>query len=67
MDQRATHFWDIFLHLPVRQWVLPVSKRLHYLMQRDGAALNIALPIFLLVVEGLCGPEATTDPSTPQR
>lgn len=46
MDQRATHFGDIFLHLPVRQWVLPVSKRLHYLMQRDGAALNSALPIF---------------------
>ena len=67
MDQIAAQFRDNFSHLPVRQRVLQVSKRLHYFRQRDGAPLNSALPIFLPVVEGLCGPEAPTDPNRPQR
>lgn len=42
-------------HLPVRQWVLPVPKRLRYFLQRDGAALNIALRILLWVIQhSLC-------------
>ena len=36
---------------PVRQWVLSVPKRLRYFLQRDGAALNTALRIFLRVVQ----------------
>ena len=52
MDQTAAHLVDHVLpHLPVRQWVLSVPKRLRYFMQRDGAALNSALRIFLRVVE----------------
>lgn len=35
----------------VRHWVLSVPKRLRYLLQRDGAALNTALRIFLRVVQ----------------
>lgn len=46
MDQRATHFGDNLSHLPVRQWVLPVSKRLHDPMPRDEAALSSALHLF---------------------
>ena len=37
--------------LPVRQRVLSVPKRLRYFLQRDGAALNAALRIFLQVVQ----------------
>ena len=35
----------------MRQWVLSVPKRLRYCLQRDGAALNTALRIFLQVVQ----------------
>lgn len=45
---RADH---VFPRWAVRQWVLSVSKRLRYFMQRDGAALNAALHIFLRVVQ----------------
>lgn len=39
----------------MRQWVLPVPKRLRYFLQRDGAALNIALRILLWVIQhSLC-------------
>lgn len=31
--------------MPVRQWVLSVPTRLRYLMQRDGAVLNMVLHI----------------------
>ncbi len=42
-------------HLPVRQWVLSVPKRLRYFMQRDGVVLNMVLRIFLRVIEqSLC-------------
>jgi hypothetical protein len=52
MEQTAAHLVDHFFpHLPVRQWVLSVPKRLRYFMQRDGAALNSALRIFLRVIE----------------
>ena len=52
MEQTAAHLVDhVFPHLPVRQWVLSVPKRLRYFLQRDGAALNSALRIFLRVIE----------------
>ena len=52
MAQTAAHLADHVLpRLPVRQWVLSVSKRLRYFMQRDGAALNTALRLFLRVIE----------------
>ncbi len=35
----------------MRQWVLSVPKHLRYFLQRDGAALNTALRIFLRVVQ----------------
>ena len=48
MVETAAHLTDhVFPRLPVRQWVLPVPKRLRYFMQRDGAALNMVLRIFL--------------------
>ena len=43
MEQTAAHLVDhVFPHLPVRQWVLSVPKRLRYFMQRDGAVLGMA-------------------------
>lgn len=48
MVETAAHLTDhVFPRLPVRQWVLSVPKRLRYFMQRDGAALNMVLRIFL--------------------
>jgi len=48
MDKTAAHLTDhVFPTLPVRQWVLSVSKRLRYFLQRDtelqGAVLRILL------------------------
>ena len=51
MVETAAHLIDhVFPRLPVRQWVLSVPKRLRYFMQRDGAALNMVLRIFLRVI-----------------
>jgi hypothetical protein len=51
MVETAAHLTDrVFPRLPVRQWVLSVPKRLRYFMQRDGAALNIVLRIFLRAI-----------------
>jgi hypothetical protein len=51
MVETAAHLIDhVFPHLPVRQWVLSVPKRLHYFLQRDGAVLNMVLRIFLRVI-----------------
>ena len=51
MVETAAHLADhVFPRLPVRQWVLSVLKRLRYFMQRDGAALNMVLRIFLRVI-----------------
>ena len=51
MVETAAHLSDhVFPRLPVRQWVLSVPKRLRYFMQRDGAALNMVLRIFLRVI-----------------
>ena len=44
MAEAAAHLTDhVFPHLPVRQWVLSVPKRLRYYIQRDGAVLNMVL------------------------
>jgi hypothetical protein len=52
MAETAAHLVDHVLpHLPVRQWVLSVPKRLRFLLQRDGAVLNMVLRIFLRVIE----------------
>ena len=40
----------VFPRLPVRQWVLSVTKRLRYFRQREGVALNMVLVVFLLVI-----------------
>ena len=51
MAETAAHLTDhVFPHLPVRQWVLSVPKRLRYFMQRDGAVLGMVLRIFLRVI-----------------
>ena len=51
MAETAAHLSDhVYPHLPVRQWVLSVPKRLRYFMRRDGAVLNIVLRIFLRVI-----------------
>jgi len=53
MAQTAAHLADHVLpRLAVRQWVLSAPKRLRYYLQRDGAALNTALRIFLRVIQG---------------
>ena len=41
MVETAAHLTgDVLPHLPVRQWVLSVPKRLRHFLQRDGAGLN---------------------------
>ena len=51
MVEAAAHLSDhVFPRLPVRQRMLSVPKRLRYFMQRDGAALNMVLSIFLRVI-----------------
>ena len=51
MAEAAAHLTDhVFPHLPARQWVLSVPKRLRYFMQPDGAVLNTVLRIFLRVI-----------------
>jgi hypothetical protein len=51
MAETAAHLVDHVLpHLPVRQWVLSVPKRLRYFMQHDGVVLNMVLRIFLRVI-----------------
>lgn len=52
MAETAAHLTDhVFPHLPVRQWVLSVPRRLRYFLQNDPKALNAALRIFLRVIE----------------
>lgn len=52
MAETAAYLTDHVLpHLPVRQWVLSVPKRLRYFLQNDPKALNAALRIFLRVIE----------------
>ncbi len=52
MAEAAAHLIDhVFPHLPVRQWVLSVPKRLRYYLQRDKGVLNATLRIFLRVVQ----------------
>ncbi len=52
MVETAAHLVDhVFPHLPVRQWVVSVPKRLRYFLQRDSASLNAALRIVLRVIE----------------
>ncbi len=59
----------------MRQWVLPLPKRLRYFLQREPAAVNAVLPIFLRIVEQTlrahspgAGPRARPKPraKTPQ-
>jgi hypothetical protein len=45
----ASHHW--FPSLSVRHRLLSVSKRVRYLMQRDGAVLGMMLRIFCRVIE----------------
>ena len=53
MAESTAHLTDhVFPHLPVRQWVRAVPKRLCYYLQRDKGALDAALRIFLRVVQG---------------
>jgi hypothetical protein len=43
MVETAAHLTDhVFPHLPVRQWVLSVPKRLRYFLQRDGDVQDAA-------------------------
>ena len=52
MVETAAHLVDhVFLRLPVRQWVLSLPKRLRYFLQREPAAVNAVLHIFLRIVE----------------
>ncbi len=69
MAEAAAHLCDhVFPHLPVRQWVLSVPKRLRYYLQRDKGALNAALRLFLRVVQqsllSACTGAAKADPAS---
>jgi hypothetical protein len=49
MVETVAHLTDhVFPRMPVREWVLSVSKRLRYFIQLDGAALNV-------VCASICG------------
>jgi hypothetical protein len=51
MVETAAHLTDhVFPHLPVRQWVQSVPKRLRYFLQRDGDVQDAALRIFMRVI-----------------
>ena len=41
----------IVLQLPVRRWVLSVSERLRWYLERDPHAVTAVLDIFLTVIE----------------
>jgi hypothetical protein len=52
MVETAAHLVDhVIPHLPVRQWVLSVPKRLRYHLERDPAVQNIALHILISTIE----------------
>ncbi len=52
MAETAAHLVDhVFPPLPVRVWVLSVLKRLGYFLQREPAAVNAVLHIFLRTIE----------------
>lgn len=52
MVETAAHLADhVIPRLPVRQWVLSVPKRIRYHLQHDPKLLNLALHIFLDVIE----------------
>jgi hypothetical protein len=56
MALTAAHLTDhVFPHLPARQWVLSVPKRLRYFVQRDGDVRDAALRIFMRVIERSLG------------
>jgi hypothetical protein len=61
MVETAAHLADhVIPHLPVCQWVLSVSKRLRYHLERDPAAQNVALHIVLTAIERVmhqCSPD----------
>ena len=62
MVETAAHLADhVIPHLPVRQWVLSVPKRLRYHLERDPAVQNVALHIFVTAIERVlrqCSPDA---------
>ena len=56
MALTAAHLTDhVFPHLPVRQWVLSVPKRLRYFLQRDGDVQDAALRILMRVIKRSLG------------
>ncbi len=63
MVETAAHLVDhVIPHLPVRQWVLLVPKRLRYHLEHDPAVQNVALHIFLSAIERVvrqCSPGAS--------
>ncbi len=63
MVETAAHLADhVIPHLPVRQWVLSVPKRLRYHLEHDPAVQNAALHIFVTAIERVlrqCSPGAS--------
>jgi len=52
MAETAAHLIDhVFPPLPVRQWVLSLTKRLRYFLRHDRRTVTAVLTIFLRVVE----------------
>jgi hypothetical protein len=62
MVETAAHLADhVIPHLPVRQWVLSVPKRLRYHLEHDPAVQNAALHIFITAIERAlrqCSPDS---------
>jgi hypothetical protein len=70
MVETVAHLADhVFPRLPVRQWVLSVSKRLCYCTQRDGTVLGMVLRILaapkLRFLAGHCVKPAYALPERP--
>ncbi len=52
MAETAAHLVDqVFPHVPVRQWVLSLPKRLRYFLHHDPALIGPVLRIFLEAIE----------------
>jgi hypothetical protein len=68
MAEVAAHLCDHVFHgLPVRQWMLSVPKRIRYYLPQGKGALNVALRIFLRLVQqslqANCPCAATANPA----
>jgi len=63
VDTEAYLVDHVFPWLPMRQWVLPLPKRLHNFLRHERRAVMAILGIFLRVVEKRLMPRAASSQS----